>query len=102
MNPDAAASSKVPVCAGPAIPQYERAGFCSAFGRVHRGGLMSVSMIDSADLLAGPQSGGVVLTRELPLESVMVVQHDREAGLGVRFRVSAEPERLDGLADAEC
>jgi hypothetical protein len=98
MNPDAAASSEVRVCAEPAIPKHEWGGFCSALVRMHRAWRATVSMIDSADLLAGPQPDGVVLTRELPLESVMVVHRDREVELRVRFRVPADLERLDGRA----
>jgi hypothetical protein len=102
MNSGAPASREVPVCAGPAVPPHEWAGFCNTFGRMHRGWLVTLAMLDSAELHAGAQPGGVVLARELPLESMMVVHRDREVELSVTVRTNGrrlsypvrQPERL--------
>jgi hypothetical protein len=85
MGRRAPAGREVPVCAGPGVSRSEWAGFCNAFGRMHRGWLVTVTMLDSA----APQ--GVVLARELPLESVAVVHRDGEVQLRITVRRNGSP-----------
>jgi hypothetical protein len=85
MGQRASGRGEMPECAGPGIARKEWAGFCNAFGRMHRGWLVTVTMLDSA----APQ--GVVLARELPLESVAVVHRDGEVQLRVTVRRNGSP-----------
>jgi hypothetical protein len=92
MDQRAPTNREVPVCAGPGIAQTAWAGVCNAFGRMHRGWLVTVTMFDSAESRAGPRPADLVLARELPLESVTVVH--RDGGMELRVTVKRNGRRL--------
>ena len=102
MDRRAPANREVPVCAGTGIAPNEWAGFCTTFARMHRGWLVTVTMLDSAASTPDSAPHGVVLARELPLESVTVVHRDADVELRVTVKSNGkrliypvrQPERL--------